>query len=191
MAFTDYLDLRTAVLEVVGRTDITDIFDRLTLLAESRFNRKLRCGDQITDATVTVSGGTGTLPSDYRQMIGVYDGQGCEYVQQPIQAVQITQNSFYAVSGSNLIAPDREYSIQYYAAIPTLTTSATTTNWLLSKYPDVYLYGVASEAAKNKRDSEILGALEQYRNEAIDDANEDDDAQRYSRARVRLQGNIE
>ncbi|MGB7243553.1 MAG: hypothetical protein WBC93_15895 [Sulfitobacter sp.] len=191
MAFTDYLDLRTAVLEAVGRTDISDVFDRLTLLAESRFNRELRCRDQITNTTITVSGGSGALPADYREMIGVYTPNGCEYVEQPLQAAQATGNHYYAVSGSTIIATDQDYAAQYYASIPTLTTSLTTSNWLLQKYPEVYLHGVSAEAAKHIRDAEAVPILEQYRNAAIFEAQADDHRQRYSRTRVRLTGNIE
>lgn len=192
MAFTDYLDLRTAVLETVGRTDITDVFDRFTLLAESRLNRELRCRDQITDTTIAVSSGTGALPSDYREMIGVYDTSGFEFVQQPAQIGQLGRYSFYTIEGSNLKAQDRTYTVQYYAAIPTLTTSLTTTNWLLAKYPEVYLYAVAAEAAKYPPiNTDLVPAFEQYRDDAIRSANADDDRQKYSRARVRVQGNIQ
>lgn len=192
MAFTDYLDLRTAVLELVGRTDITDVFDRFTKLAESRLNRELRHRDQITNTTITVSGGTGSLPADYRELIGVYDGNGCEFVAQPSQANKPTNYSFYAIEGDNLVASDRDYDVQYYAAIPTLTTSLTTSNWLLQKYPEIYLYAVAAEAAKYPPiNTEFVGPFEDYRDRAIRDANADDQRQRYSRARVRVQGNIQ
>lgn len=191
-AFSDYLDLRTAVLEMAGRTDITDVFDRFTLLAESRLNRELRCRDQITQTTVTVSGGSAALPSDFREMIGVYDANGCEFVQQPPQAVKPTGNSFYSIENGNIVGKDSEYTVQYYAAIPTLTTSLTTTNWLLAKYPEVYLYAITAEAAKYPPiQTELVPAFENYRDDAITDAQADDHRQRYSRARVRLQGNIE
>jgi hypothetical protein len=189
MAFTDYLDLRTAVLEMAGRTDVTDVFDRFTKLAEARFNRLIRCRDQITDATVSVTSGVGALPSDFREMIGVYDASGFEFVAQPAQANKVTNYSFYSIEGGNLVATDRDYSVQYYAAIPTLTTSLTTTNWLLAKYPEVYLYGVAAEVAKYPPiNAELVPAFEQYRDAAIIDANADDHRQRYSRARVRVAG---
>lgn len=192
MAFTDYLDLRTAVLELVGRTDITDVFDRFTKLAESRLNREMRCRDQITETPVVVSGGVGALPSDFREMIGVYNANGYEFVAQPVQAVKPPHFGFYSISGSNLVGNDGTYTVQYYAALPTLTTGLTATNWLLAKYPETYLYAVASEALKYPPiQTELVPAFEGYRDAAIMDAHADDQSQRYSRARVRLQGNIE
>lgn len=187
-AFADYLDLRTAVIETVRDDSITDVFDRLTKLAESRLNRVLRCRDQITTTTVVVSGGTGALPADFQELIGVYDSNGYEYVAQPSQAVRVDNDSFYTIEGSNLVADDRTYTIQYYAALSTLTASATTSNWLLQKYPEVYLYSVAVEAAKYLRDTEAGPILAQMRDEAIRDARADDERQRYSRMRVRVGG---
>lgn len=191
MAFTDYLDLRTAVLEMVGRTDITDVFDRFTKLAESRINRELRCRDQITDTTIAVSSGTGALPSDFQEMIGVYDTSGFEYVAQPSQAYKPTNYSFYTIEGSNLVADDRTYTVQYYASVPTLTTSLTTTNWLLTKYPHVYLYAVVEEALKYPPiNTELLPSVIELRREAFDEAQADDRRQRFSRARVRVSGSV-
>lgn len=185
-AFTDYLDLRTAVLETVRDTSVADVMDRLTKLAEARFNRELRCREQITETNITVTSGVGALPDDFLELIGAYDGYGREFVQQPLQAVQPTHYSYVSVSGSNLVGNDRTYRVQYYAAIPTLTTALTTSNWLLQKYPEVYLYGVSCEAAKWLRDAEAAPVLESYRDRAILDAQADDTRQRYSRARVRL-----
>lgn len=191
MAFTDYLDLRTAVLEQVGDTSLSDVFDRLTKLAEARLNRELRLSDQITETTLTISGGSAALPSDFLEMIGVYNGSGYEYVAQPSQANRTTgPQSYYGIEGGNLVTkgPDGDRTIQYYAAIPTLTTSLTTTNWLLAKYPAVYLYAVAFEAAKHKRDAELAGQMGGLMNDEISAARADDDRKRYARARVRVQG---
>lgn len=188
-AFADYLDLRTAVIEQVARPDITDVFYRLTKLAEARFNREFRLRDQITSTTVSVSGGTAALPSDVQEIIGLYDpGTGCEYTQRPIQQVQGTNFTFYAVDGSDIIARDGDKTLQYYATIPTITDSMTDTNWLLTKYPEVYLYGVSVEAAKHIRDLEALQVLTQFRDDAMSDARMADDDARYARARVRLPG---
>lgn len=191
MAFSDYLDLRTAVIEHVGRADITDVFPRLTLLAESMLNRKLKLRDQVTSAAVPFVGGVATLPSDFIEAIGLYDENGYEYVQQPLQAVKPARtDGYYAVDGSSLLssAGDQTLTLEYYARIPTLTTSMATTNWLLDKYPAVYLYAVAFEAAKYLRDLELVQITRSLMNDEISEAMIDDTAARYSRARVRVQG---
>lgn len=187
--YADFIDLRTAVIETVRNAGITDIFTRLTKTAEARFNRELRLREQITSDTVTVTGGVGPLPDDFLEMIGVFDENGGEFVAQPIQAVQSRHFSFYSLDGSDLIANDRDYTVQYYARIPTITDSMIGTNWLLIKHPDVYLYGVAVEAAKHLRD-DALPVLTGLRDGAISEARGDDIRARYSRARVRVQGPV-
>jgi len=178
MAFADYLDLRTAVIEMVGKPDIADVFERLTKLAESRLNRVLRMQQQITETTITLTSGSATLPSDFAELIGVYDANGSEFITKTLADIQ----------DDDTTVADGTYNIQYYAKLPTLTASHTTTNWLLSEYPDVYLYAVGHEAARQVRDVELIEATGGMRMEAIDEARGNDEAARYSRARIRVKG---
>lgn len=187
MAFSDYLDLRTAVVEMVGDAGIADVFDRLTKLAEARFNRDLRTRFQVSQVTLTVSGGVAALPGDFAEAIGVYDAQGREYIGQTLQ-MQRAGRSYYSLDGSLLRGPDGDVTLEYYAKIPTLTDRMEASNWLLEQYPDAYLYGVSVEAAKYRRDVDGARALEAMREMAVSDIRADDSRARYSRARVRVKG---
>lgn len=193
MAFDDLLDLRTAVIEHVGRPDIADVFPRLVKLAEAAFNRRLRMRDQITSTTVTIASGTANLPSDFAEIIGLYDSNGAEYVQRPLHSVkQSGTRPFYAISGSTIVTNgyDGDRTLEYYAKVPTLTDGGMTdTNWLLTKYPTIYLYGVGFEAAKYVKDVELSQATAQLLKDAVEDAEGDDFRSRFSRARVRVAGN--
>lgn len=186
-AFNDALDLRTAVVEHVGQPAIADVWPRLVSMAESRLNRTLRMRDQMTTATVDLTSGTATLPADFAEGIGLFHAQGYEYVMQPSQQ---KRGKYYHVSGGNLVSEDisGELEFQYYATLPTLADSLTATNWLLTKYPDVYLYAVAFEAAKYVRDAELAAQTREMMSDAIAMAKGDDEAARYSRARVRVAG---
>lgn len=191
MAFADYLDLRTAVIEQCGYPDIADVFDRLTLLSEVTLNRLLETRDQVQSATVIFAGGNATLPDDFHKAIGLYTAAGVELVQQPLQITKRTHTQyFYAVDAGGLVSKhaDGDLMLEYYAKIPTLTTSMTTTNWLLENYPSVYLYAVAYEAAKYKRDRELAADMKALRGDEIDDLMSADFDMRYSRARVRVAG---
>ena len=176
MAFADYLDLRTAVIEQTGRVDITDVFDRLTKLAEARLGRTLRMAQQVSETTVTFSDGSATLPNDFQEVIGLYDANGRE----------INQLTRQDLAGDQ--SRDGDYTLQYYAKIPSLTTGLTSTNWLLEAYPDVYLYSVAYEAARHARDTETAAVMKQLERECIMDARTNDYRIRYSRSRVRVRG---
>lgn len=189
-AFSDFLDLQTAVVEHVRNPSIADVFPRLVRLAEVTFNRRLRCREQITTATLTVTGGAAALPGDYAALLGVFDAAGVELIQQPVQALQEQQTrGYYGLSGSNVIAKNDEVlTLIYYAKVPTITDSLTDTNWLLQKHPGVYLYGVGLEAAKYLRDAETAQATMPFLDMEIDAANGQDAQERYGRVRVRVQG---
>ena len=191
-AFADLLDLRTAVVEQVGRADIVDVFPRLVKLAEANFNRNIRTKAQITTTTLTFASGVAALPADFAEAIGLYNARGYEYVQQPVQATQITDGTryFYSIAGSNITVNghDGDLTLQYYATLPTITDSMTDTNWLLTKYPGAYLYGVSLEAAKHLRDAEMAKAYAALLRQELDDLSADDFRVRYARARVRVQG---
>lgn len=190
MAFADFLDLQTAVIERVKDVGIADVFPQLVKLAEADFNRKLRCREQITTTTVTIASGEASLPADFQEMLGVYDSSGYEYINQPAQNVRIVQSrGYYTLDGTKIKASaDETLTLQYYASVPTLTTSSTTTNWLLTRHPMLYLFAVAMQAAVYKADAELVASLSgplemEYR--AVDAA---DASSRYARARVRVAG---
>lgn len=189
-AFADFLDLQTAVVEHVGNPSIADVFPRLVKLAEVTMNRRLRCREQITTASVVVTGGVGALPSDFQEVIGVYDGAGIEYIAQPLQALKEAQSrGYYAISGSNLVTKnDETLTLEYYAKVPTITDSLTDTNWLLQKHPGLYLYAVGAEAAKYLKDVELAQATVALAEMEFAAAAAEDAQQRYSRSRVRIQG---
>lgn len=189
-AFADFLDLRTAVIELVARPDIADVFPRIVALAESRLNRELRMREQITTETVTFTDGRGPLPEDFAEIIGIYDGNGCEYVQQSPQRAAAGGTAYYSVEGSEIVAPglSGQVSVTYYATIPSLNDGLDTTNWLLARYPDIYLYSCGFEAAKYLRDADTAQATRPLMDDAIRTAKADDERARYSRARVRVQG---
>ena len=176
MAFADYLDLRTAVIEQVGDASVVDVFDRLTKLAEVYLTRNLRMSQQLSETDLVVSGGVASLPDDFAETFGVYDRNGYEINQQTLQDLQGDTSR------------DGTYTLQYYAKIPTLTGAPTNSNWLLEAHPDVYLYSVAYEAAKHLRDTESAQAFMALREDAVFDARGSDHRTRYSRTRVRVKG---
>ena len=186
-AFNDFLDLRTAVIEHVKRPDIADVFPRLLALAESRLNRRIRMRDQITSGTITMTSGRGPLPDNLAEIIGIYHSNGAEYI---AQSPQHKAGYCYSVQGDDIVSAEisGDVSIDYYAVIPPLGDTVTTSNWLLAKYPDVYLYAVSFEAAKYVHDAELASVTKDLLEESIHTAKSDDDAARYARARVRVNG---
>lgn len=189
-AYADLLDLQTAVIERVKNVGLADVFPQLVKLAEASFNRRLRCREQMTTATVTIASGTATLPVDLEEIVGVYDGAGTEYINQPVQALQQVQDrGYYAISGSSIIAKsDETLTLQYYAKLPTITDSMADSNWLLQRHPGLYLYGVSFEAAKHLADADMAQAVNQILEMEYAAVEAADASSRYARARVRVAG---
>lgn len=189
--FADYLDLRVAVAEHVGNRNISDVLPRLVQQAEARLNQKLRHRSQITSGTLTFTTGEAPLPTGYLEMINVFDPFSCAMKQGSLADVKRVGSQYnrYAVDGTNVIiyglSGTREYD--YFAKLPTLTTSVSTSNWLLAAYPAVYLYAVGVEAAKFLRDAELAQASEQLLTQAMSEMKVDDERARWGNATVRMQ----
>lgn len=189
--FADYLDLRVAVAEQVGNRNISDVMPRIVQMAESSLNQKLRHRKQITSDTLTFASGVATLPTDFLEMINVFGAYGVAMAAGSIADVNRcgSEYSRYAIDGTSVLiyglSGDRD--ITYFAKIPTITTSVSSTNWLLADYPSVYLYAAAVEAAKFLRDAELAQATQALLAQALSDMKVDDERARWSNATVRVQ----
>jgi hypothetical protein len=189
--FADYLDLRVAVSEAVGNRNISDVMPRLVQMAESMLNQKLRHRSQITSATLTFASGVSPLPADFLEMINVFGLYGAAMRAGSIADVSRcgSEYSRYAINGTDILiyGLDGDRDITYFAKIPTITTSVSSSNWLLADYPSVYLHAAALEAAKFLRDAELAQAEQALLTQALNDMKIDDDRARWSNATVRIQ----
>lgn len=190
-AFADYLDLRLAVSEHVGNRAISDAFPRLVRMAENTLNKKLRTRKQMATATLVFSGGVAPLPADCLEIISLFGPNGEPMRATSLADVQFPRSSWqqYAIDGTNVrvygLTGNR--TLRYFAAIPTLTTGPTATNWLLADHPQVYLYAVGFEAAKFLRDPELAAMTDQLFAGALNDLKIDDDRSRWANGVVRMQ----
>ncbi|MGU3496100.1 hypothetical protein ACLBXM_18820 [Xanthobacteraceae bacterium A53D] len=173
-AFQNVIDLRFAVADHVGNRDISDVFPRLLVLAESDLNARLRTRWQIQGATLSFEDGEAALPPDFLEMIRV-GGRG---------------PGEFQVLGWAIAMPGRKGDVdaQYYARIPSLTSSPTAANWLLMKYPSVYLYGVALEAAKFLKNMDLVVSTASLYGDALRLMAVADERERWSAATVRVKG---
>lgn len=173
-AFQTTIDLRFAVSDVVGNRTISDVFPRLVELAEADLNSRLRTRWQIRDATLTFADGEAALPPDFLELIRV-GGRA---------------PGTFQVTSWSIAIPGRvgDVAAQYFARIPSLMSSPTATNWLLQRYPSVYLYGVALEAAKFLKDAGLATSTAGLYGDALRQLTVDDERARWSMATVRVKG---
>ena len=164
-ALADYLELRFAVGDFVKSRNLSDVMPRLVQQAESKLNKALRCRQQITADTLTFASGEAALPTDFLEMLNVYGVAGLPLLSAPLTDIQREGSQYYryAIDGTKIyirgLSGNRD--IEYYAALPTLTTTPTTSNWLLAYAPDIYLYAVSLEAAIHVQDVERGGAAKE------------------------------
>lgn len=190
--FNDALDLKTAVADHVGNRSISDVWPRLVQQAETTLNQRLRTLWQVTDATLTFTDGVADLPADFLVMMSVY-GQGGYQMRSGMRADQRrpgVSHSTYSIGDGKIYI--RGYSgdrdVQYYAKLPTISGALSTTNWLLTEFPDTYLYGVGLQAAKFLKDVDLAQATDQLFGYALQAVKSQDERERWSGGIVRVQG---
>jgi hypothetical protein len=143
MALATLGDLKTRIADYLARPidDISAEFSAAIEMVESELNADpdFRVAEMETVATLPVTGGVAALPSDFLELRNVVDSSG-------------SSCGSYYLSGLSLVFPSSNpndgsitsVTVLYYSALPPLVKD-TDTNWLLLKYPQIYLYGILSE----------------------------------------------
>jgi hypothetical protein len=159
---TDSASLKTAVIDYLDRPDLAGSVDAYLALAEAGFNQTLRAAEM--EKTASIASGTSLgLPSDFLEWISVdwTGGVGRAYpafveANSPEARYKHRPNGppqYFTISAQTVrLVPEQSGQIvlTYYGALPSLATNAT--NWLLTKAPDAYLYGVLGQAYLYQKD---------------------------------------
>jgi hypothetical protein len=170
MSITTYSELQDSVAGWMHRTDLTFYIPDFITLAEAKFNRKLRVRQQETDFTGTPTSYEIAIPSDFlsfRKLWRTSDKE--ELVQKPLDLVRWYQeggeSTAYAIGDAIVTDGTSALTGVYHAKIPVLSVS-NTTNWLLTAYPDLYLFASLAESAFYTKDTE-KAAMWTARSDAI------------------------
>jgi len=168
MSIATYAQLKTAIETWLARSGDTEISANsadLVTLAEARLNRELRLRVNWTNGalTGTISSSTITLPSDFLEAqslflttFGVQSKLGTFVAgERPIGTTN-TVPTAWAIDGANvqLDAPcDQAHTFIFRYLARFALSDATTTNWLLTNNPDVYLFSALVEAEALVKDT--------------------------------------
>lgn len=154
----NYSQLKTEIAQTLNRHNLTERIPRFIECAEAEFNRELRCLDGQFSKTAPLYAGDYRveLPIDWLEAEEIAlesgDGRPLDYVP-PEQLRAIRANGgtggvprYYAQVAQELhFAPgsdaDTRVIMTYYARLALSDAEGFTTNWLLEKHPDLYLYG--------------------------------------------------
>lgn len=163
MALNNFGALKTAIANLLNRSDLTSYIPDFVTILESRVNREVKFRNRRMETTASIAySGTdeGTLPTDFLEArTFVWESNPrvrLEYMTpSQFEATYTTDTQSvplnYTIYGSTIkVGPFPNSTVGgtllYYQKLTALSADGDT-NWLLTNYPDVYLYGSAIESA--------------------------------------------
>jgi len=172
MSITTYAELQAAAANWLVRGDLTARIPEFIALAEARLNRVLRARLAESEAALTATVGSRTipLPAGFAEPLALWrvDPSGriaMRFIEPSLVAASSLQGrpESWSVDGANL-AFDRPCDQAYGFVLRLLTkfalSAAVPTNALLADGPDVYLFATLCEAGPFLRDDALAGAYE-------------------------------
>lgn len=172
MAITNYSELKSSIADWLNRADLTAVIPDFIALAEAQINRQLRTHDMIKRATATVTDdyfsvpvdwletnvlvnlGTQTIPMEYVDYERLNELKGLSISGDP-RFYTMIDGKFLILPAASSTAP-ATLELSYVGKIPALSDS-NTTNWLLTKSPDLYLYASLMQAEPYLKNDERVG----------------------------------
>lgn len=170
MTIENYSDLKSAIVKFSSRSDLSASADDLITLTEGYLNVELRCREMEAKTDLTPDDNVCTLPTDYLEYKRVVElasiRRRLEYItEDAADGIYPTRSSglacHFMIIGNELTAlplSANDIELTYYQKIPALS-DANTTNWLLTRLPNLYLHGCLFHAAELTRNTEKM-ALE-------------------------------
>jgi hypothetical protein len=182
---TNYATLQSTIADYLNRGDLTSQIQTFIQFVEADINTRLRCREMIVRSEATSSAEYVQLPSDWLEAINltIVGGKSpLRYItldksDQVNEAKSYTSPAFYSLmNGAIEIVPppadDIDIEMIYYGKVPALS-DATPTNWLLTKAPDVYLYGAMVHAAPYLMDDPRVQVFGQVYLSRVESLNEE------------------
>jgi hypothetical protein len=183
MSLTNYSDLQTSVAGWLHRADLTAIIPDLVTLGEATINRKLRLlqMENVASLTTSITDRFATLPTGFMEAIDLslyLDDYPQTLTQVPLSKINgnsltdQAQPRFYAIS-SNIVfdvISDEVYtlSLRY---LKKLDLATDLTNYVMTTYPDIYLYATLMAAEPYMKNDKRLGIWAGLLKDGIEAAN--------------------
>ena len=194
MAITTYAELKSSIADFLNRDDLTSTIPTFISLAEANFNRTVRHWRMEKRSTAIVSTQYTGLPSDFLEPLRFSITSGTTRRLELLSQAQMLdrrQDShnvtgdprYYAMTDGSIEllptpAADRTLEMVYYAS-PTSLSDSNTSNWLLTYYPDAYLYGALVHSAPYLADDSRIQVWASLLNNAISGINSDNESAKY------------
>ena len=192
MALTNYSELQSAVADFLNRDDLTSIIPTFISLAEAQISRDLMHWKQQKRVVTTLNERYEALPSNVLKVnnliiddikplkpasdsvIGRYKHKRENVSGEPV---------YYTLNSGQIEfipAPDQDYELTmiYTARITSLSDEVDST-WLLTDYPDIYLYGALLQSAPYLQEDARIQVWAQLYSAAVANANAQSDKMQF------------
>jgi hypothetical protein len=180
MTITSYATLQSEIASWLNRDDLTAIIPTFIQFVESDVNSRLRHQKMVVRAQATSDQEFVQLPADWLEAINIHIIDGA----QPLRFVTldeadrinkqqiVTEPSFYSIMDDALEiipapADDIDIEMIYYGKVTALSNQ-NTSNWLLVKAPDLYLYGSLVHASPYLLDDQRVGLFANMYNSRLE-----------------------
>jgi hypothetical protein len=194
MSINNYGELKAKLSRYLFNQRFLADYDDYTSMFEADANSRLRVLPMEAIDTMVTYSGSSRLPLDYLAWRAVLWGRG-EVYSPPAAPAPPFQNAVeldyvhpaylrdirvdrgnprvFTIEGDQFRSrvvttstPDI-YEFHYYQKIPTLVGNDSNTNWLLTEYPNAYLFGLIVEAAGQGRNAEMAQLYKARRDEVF------------------------
>ena len=182
MAFSNYGQLKAELNEKLFHQRFLSNYDSFATTFERAANRRLRVRQMEAVTSLTTTNGEVSLPSDYLlwrtirpNAVTRWPWEELDYVHPaylpPTTAALGAIPRLFTIEGSLFktrpIDDINAYEFHYYRQIPSLVGDNANTNWLLTEYPDAYLFGMMTEASAHGRNVEAAQLYKSRRDEVL------------------------
>ena len=186
MAISNYGELKAELSAYLFHQRLANRYDNCTQLFETAVNSRLRVLPMETSVLLTTTSGDVALPTDYllwRTVRPTVPAVTTPTTVPPYNELDYVHPAYlppvgrgydrlFTIEGSTFkVRPvdDRTgaYEFHYYQKIPTLVGADSNSNWLLTEYPNAYLFGLMVEAAGQGRNAEMAQLYKARRDEVF------------------------
>ena len=206
MAFSTYAELASQLESYSDRSDVTSSLGTFISLATAGLNHgneavdhPLRVREMMKVSSLTTLSSVYTLPADYLQYRRVVLSTGgrrpLQYITPDMADYMYGDRPFgvgdaFTIIGDEMHVFPGSYSnieLTYYQAIPEIS-SGTDTNWVLTKYPHLYLQAALLELYKFVKDAQAAAISAQLVNATIKAMHRKNEMSEFANAPMRFHG---
>tara|TARA_B100000963_G_scaffold251356_1_gene220230 strand:+ start:1159 stop:1779 length:621 start_codon:yes stop_codon:yes gene_type:complete len=201
VSLSNYSELQTEIANFLNRDDLTSQIPTFIRLAEARMNRDLRHWRMERRSTNSVDTQYTGLPSDFIGPIRitldtsatkVLDVAGTQEISTLRANASNTKGTpaYYALIDGSLEvfpSPDKAYTMEmlYYGTITPLSTTSTT-NWVITNYPDLYLYSTLLQSAPYLMEDERIQVWASFYASAVETLNQENETAKFGGSGSRM-----